>query len=375
MTAPKRIAFARIAQESNVFNPVLTELRDFTSSHWLEGAALRAACGPGGHEVAGFVKRAELAGFLEAVAAHPGEIEAVPILSAWSVSGGPLSRACFEELERRLCEELARGGPLDGVFLALHGAMGVDGLRDPDSRLIESAKRAAGGAPVAVTHDLHANLTRRRVAAADAVVAYGTNPHRDHARVGRRAGEILIGKLLGRCRPTTAWRTLPMILGGGMTIDFLPPVRSIFRRMRALERSGEVLAASAFIDPASSPSITVRGTILHKRYRSGFEHLLVLAVGDVRVVVTEGPAMVMKPSFYRDAGLDPWKADVVMVKNFFPFLLFFLPFNRKTIFVKTRGTTDFDAAYRLQFDGPVHPREVVTEWRSRDRLRRGLGEA
>ena len=507
MTAPKRIAFARIAQESNVFNPVLTELRDFTSSHWLEGAALRAACGPGGHEVAGFVKRAELAGFLEAVAAHPGEIEAVPILSAWSVSGGPLSRACFEELERRLCEELARGGPLDGVFLALHGAMGVDGLRDPDSRLIESAKRAAGGAPVAVTHDLHANLTRRRVAAADAVVAYGTNPHRDHARVGRRAGEILIGKLLGRCRPTTAWRTLPMILGGGMTIDFLPPVRSIFRRMRALERSGEVLAASAFmvhpwnddpalgwstvvitdgdqakaerfadelaeacwavrhrlppafegasqaiasarkarlrrklgavlladasdvvtagaagdsthllkalidegagmlsyaavrdpaavkalwdrpegaevettlggkLDPASSPSITVRGTILHKRYRSGFEHLLVLAVGDVRVVVTEGPAMVMKPSFYRDAGLDPWKADVVMVKNFFPFLLFFLPFNRKTIFVKTRGTTDFDAAYRLQFDGPVHPREVVTEWRSRDRLRRGLGEA
>ena len=34
-----------------------------------------------------------------------------------------------------------------------------------------------------------------------------------------------------------------------------------------------------------------------------------------------------------------------MVKNFFPFLMFFLPYNRKTIFVRTHGTTDFDAAF------------------------------
>ena len=70
-------------------------------------------------------------------------------------------------------------------------------------------------------------------------------------------------------------------------------------------------------------------------------------------------------------GLDPWKADVIMVKNFFPFLLFFLPMNRKTIFVRTRGVTDFDAAFGLTFDGPVHPRDHVEDWRARDRERRG----
>ena len=82
--------------------------------------------------------------------------------------------------------------------------------------------------------------------------------------------------------------------------------------------------------------------------------------------------MVMRPSFYTEVGLDPFRADIVMVKNFFPFLMFFLPYNRKTIFVRTRGTTDFDAAYKLPFDGPMHPRDPIADWRERDRLRRGV---
>ena len=114
------------------------------------------------------------------------------------------------------------------------------------------------------------------------------------------------------------------------------------------------------------------GHLVSKHDRPGFGRTAVLAVRDVRLVVTDGPAMVMRPSFYSEVGLSPWKADIVMVKNFFPFLLFFLPMNRKTIFVRTRGATDFDAAFRLDFDGPVHPRDAVDDWRPRDRLRRQL---
>src|SRR6185503_3456909 len=124
------------------------------------------------------------------------------------------------------------------------------------------------------------------------------------------------------------------------------------------------------LDPASSPPLPVSGHLVSKHDRPGFGRTAVLSVRDVRLVITDGPAMVMRPSFYSEVGLSPWKADVVMVKNFFPFLLFFLPMNRKTIFVRTRGATDFDAAFRLDFDGPVHPRDPVDDWRPRDRLRR-----
>ena len=116
----------------------------------------------------------------------------------------------------------------------------------------------------------------------------------------------------------------------------------------------------------------MRARLERKLDQPGFLRTAVLAIAHLRLVVVEGPAMVMRPSFYRDVGLPLMKADVVMVKNFFPFLMFFLPYNRKTIFVRTSGTTDFDAAHRLTFDGPMHPRDVVDDWRPRDRARRGV---
>ena len=499
----KRIAFARIAQETNALSPVATTLADFETAHYLTGDALMQAA-TRGPEVAGFFRRAELAGFCAAARARKSEVEPVAILSAWAASGGPLERACFEALEQRLVDGLRAAGRIDGFYFCLHGAMGVHGVPDPETRLLAAARSVIGNVPLVVSHDLHGNLTRERVAHADAIVAYHTNPHRDHARTGRRAGQIAIGTALGELRPVMAWRSLPMILGGGKTIDFLSPVRPIFRRMRRAERAGDVLAASTFmvhpwndspalgwstlcvgdgdaaaadrladelaelcwaarheqppefatadeaieaargarvrrklgcvmmadasdvvtagapgdsthllrallergsgmlsyaavrdphairtlwprapgdvvalpiggsLDPARSPPLPVRGTVASKHERPGFGKTIVLAVDHVRVVVTEGPAMVMRPSFYTEVGLDPWRADIVVVKNFFPFLMFFLPYNRKTIFVRTRGTTDFDAAFALRFDGPVHPRDRVDDWRERDRLRRAV---
>jgi len=499
----KRIAFARIAQETNALSPVPTTLADFEGAHYREGADLLAAASRG-PEVPGFFRRAELAGFVRAARDRRGEIEPVPILSAWAASGGPLDRGCFEALEARLVEGLRRAGRLDGLYLCLHGAMGAHGVADPESRLVRSARAVIGGAPLVVSHDLHGNVTRARAAAADAIVAYQTNPHRDHARIGRKAGRIAIGAALGELRPVMAWRTLPLLLGGGSTIDFLAPMRAVFRRMHRVERRGEALAASTLmvhpwnddpalgwstvvvtdgdpgaaeriadelaelcwerrhdqppafptaseaiaearaarirrklgcvtmadasdvvtagapgdsthllralleqatglltycavrdpdaarslwerapgervalplggtLDPARSPPLPVAGTLVSKHAQHGFGKTCVLAVEHLRIVVTEGPSMVMRPSFYRDVGLSLWKADIAVVKNFFPFLMFFLPYNRKTIFVRTHGVTDFDAAFQLRFDGPMHPRDAVDDWRARDRLRRGL---
>jgi microcystin degradation protein MlrC len=499
-----RLAFARINQETNALSPVPTELADFESSHYLAGDELLRAVSPGGEEVRGFFKRAELAGFVAACGARRAEVEPVPILSAWAASSGPLTRACFDELLGRLVDGLRRAGKLDGVYLCLHGASGVTGVRDPETVLLRAAREAAGGVPVVTTHDLHGNLTQARVDAADAIVAYATNPHRDHARRGRKAGEILIGAAAGELAPVMRWRSLPMILGGGKTIDFLAPMAAVFRRMRRFERRAGVLAASTFmvhpwnddpglgwstvvvtdrdaaladaladelaelcwarrheqpprfpgadeaiatarrarirrrlgvvtmadasdvvsagapgdsthlvkalvergqgltsyaavrdpelvaalwpldagttlavavggkLDPTRSEPLHVTATIAGKHERPGFKRSVTLAIGDVRLVVTEGPALVMKPSFYADVGLSPWKADVVVVKNFFPFLLFFLAYNRKTIFVRTRGATDFEAAFDLAFDGPVHPRDPVDDWRPRDAMRRGV---
>lgn len=496
----KRIAFARIMQETNALSPVPTELVDFQTAHYLEGADLMTAVTTGS-EVPGFFKKAELAGFMTAAKDRGGEIEAVPILSAWASSGGPLSQDCFETLEARLIELLKAAGPIDGMFFALHGAMGAQGIRDPETRLLQAARKVIGDVPLVISHDLHGNLTKARVDACDAIVAYQTNPHRDHAKIGAKGGRLVIQTVLGEIKPKMAWRTLPMILGGGKTLDFLAPMRPIFRRMKRMEDQ-QALGASTFmvhpwnddpalgwstvvitdndqaaaermadelaemcwavrheqppefpsakdaiaqarsaklrrklgcvtisdasdvvtagapgdsthllrallehaqglicyaavrdpqaiatlwlnqpgdrvalsiggtLDPSRSSPLPVVGNVVSKHDQHGFGKTVVLAVEHLRIVITDGPSMVMRPTFYTNVGLSPWNADIVMVKNFFPFLMFFLAYSRKTIFVRTSGTTDFDASFKLRFDGPMHPRDPVADWRPRDRARR-----
>ncbi|MDW8250401.1 MAG: M81 family metallopeptidase, partial [Myxococcales bacterium] len=178
-----------------------------------------------------------------------GGVEAVPLFSAMSVPGGPLSRSCFAWLLERLLSSIDRAGPLDGIYLALHGSMQVEGLHEPPEAVIlrEARARLSPSGRLAVSYDLHANLSHGLVDPVDVLIAYRSNPHWDLAPTGFRAGNRLIRTLRGRCSPVHAWRKLPLILGGGATIDFLPPMRSVFRWMKGLEENPRVLSASLFM--------------------------------------------------------------------------------------------------------------------------------
>ncbi len=240
-----RIAIGRVNQETNALSPLDTELADFERTHFLTGDAVLDVLAPRAHEVPGIFRNAELSGF--ARAARKLDAELVPLVSAWAIPGGPLSRACFESIVGSLTERIRRALPLDAVYLALHGAMGVRGLRDPEGEILRAVRDVVGpDMPVAATYDLHGNMTRARIERATFHCAYLTNPHRDHARTGARAARLLGATLDGRIRPVTAWRSLPMILGGGVQLDFWPPLRSVYAEMRALRRDRRVLDTSLF---------------------------------------------------------------------------------------------------------------------------------
>lgn len=499
MPRPLRIAIARINHESNALSPLRTTWRDFEQTHFLEGADLEAALAPGSFEAPGFLKSAELKGFMRAAQARGG-VEIVPILSAWAVPGGPLTRACHEDLKGRLLAGLRSAGALDGVLLALHGAMGVEGLADPEADLLQAVVTL--GVPVAVTYDLHGNLTREKVAAAPLLFAYRTNPHRDHAAVGERAGRVFLATLDGRVRPTVAWRSLPMVVGGGSTVDLFPTMRPLFKHMKSLEKDPKVLSCSLFmchlwndhphlgwavhvitdddaplaerladdladrawavraVPPPRFPSIEeaiakarkvtwrrklgavcisdtsdvvaagapgenprilkalqehgrgllayvpfrdpvtvealwtrpegevvafalggrlhpdlneavpIEGTLVRKRESLALGRHVVVASGDIRLVITEGPPIAMKPEFYRDVGLPPAKADIIVVKSFFPWLLYFLRYSRMNLWVRTEGITDVDAVRRISFADPVFPMQDPADWREVDQRRR-----
>lgn len=191
---------------------------------------------------------AELSGFVQAARAAGG-VETVPLASSLAVPSGPIEREAFDWLVDDMVARIRAAGPLDGVYLALHGSMDVADLSEaPEAVILRRVREALGEGPkIAASFDLHGNLSAGIVDALDILVAYRTNPHWDLAPTGFRAGNRLIRTLRGQCTPVHAWRKLPMVLGGGVTIDFLAPMRKVFRAMRRLERDPRVLTASLFM--------------------------------------------------------------------------------------------------------------------------------
>ena len=81
-----------------------------------------------------------------------------------------------------------RRAPLDGVLLALHGAMVTEIDDDGDGYILQIVREIVGpDVPVVATLDLHANISPRMVELADVLIGYDTYPHIDMAERGEEA--------------------------------------------------------------------------------------------------------------------------------------------------------------------------------------------
>ncbi|MEO8128158.1 MAG: M81 family metallopeptidase, partial [Bryobacteraceae bacterium] len=172
-----RIGIAGFMQESNSFAPRMARTEDFD---------VRS-----GDEMVHFFSgtNSETAGFLDGCAESGWE--AIPMTAANAISGGPLSRECFDELCERILASI-RTVRVDGLLLALHGAMSVEGFPSGDAEIARRVREAVGpNVPLVVSHDFHANVDPSLLRAVDGVSGYRTYPHVDQRETGRRAASIM----------------------------------------------------------------------------------------------------------------------------------------------------------------------------------------
>src|SRR4028119_464366 len=190
----KKIAIIELQQETNSFSPVPTTWQDFKSLALFYGDELLTV---------GRTYKRQVDGFLTAVEKYgSGQIEVVPVIAAWATYGGPIRREVYDNFKREILEAVQQHPDLAGIYLSMHGAMGVEGMRDPESDMLMELRRLVGNElPIGVSFDLHANITREIVRLSTFITAYRTNPHRDHAHVGQKTGKILIDTVLGKVKP------------------------------------------------------------------------------------------------------------------------------------------------------------------------------
>ena len=155
----------------------------------------------------------EMKGFVNAVRASGADVEVVPILSASGIAGGLVAADVVDYFEETMRDQLRRAGRLDGVLMALHGAMASADSRDLDGYFLSVVQQELGGAvPVVCSLDMHAIVTQQMVNAASALVAYRTHPHIDVVETGERAGGLLMKMLRGDASPIMATQKIPLLI-------------------------------------------------------------------------------------------------------------------------------------------------------------------
>ena len=232
----KRIAIGQVRQETNSFNPVLTERSHFEDYGLVRGADIVERYGDVG----------ELSGFTELPKILGSPVEWVGLCRAVTWSGGPLAAGLLAELIEMTVQPL-RAGAVDGVLLSLHGAQSAVDDPDVSGRVLEAIRAAIGPAtPLVATLDLHANLTPLMVRSADVLVGYHTHPHVDEDTTGARAAAVLARLLDTAERPAVnAWK-MPMVHNGDGRATDRGIQRDLWRRIVAAEAADDVASVGLY---------------------------------------------------------------------------------------------------------------------------------
>ncbi len=200
-----RVAIGGISHETNTFSSIPTDLTQFQQRTLLRGDDLLRASRGISNVLGGMVDHASSLGW-----------QLVPLLFASATPSGKIRRGTFEilanEMERGLSNAM-RADPLDGVLLALHGAMVAEGIEDADGELLRRVRRAVGeDTPIVVVFDFHANMTPGIVAHANLILGFETYPHVDTYQRGSDAVTLLDQLQRRAFKPVHALRQVPMLV-------------------------------------------------------------------------------------------------------------------------------------------------------------------
>ncbi len=168
-----------------------------------------------------------------------------PIPLAWTIASpaGPIEDEAFERIAALICARLSdtlEEGPLDGVYLDLHGAALAETFPDAEGELLRRVRAIVGrGLPLTISLDPHANLTRAMVELADAAVPFRTYPHVDMKAAGAQAVRLLMQRISRGAPWARAFRQVEFWIPLGSQCTLMEPMASLMaERAAGVERDG-----------------------------------------------------------------------------------------------------------------------------------------
>ena len=231
-----RLVIGSFMQETNTFSQFTSDLQSFKDCEFLVGDEIISYHGKKGSEIGAFIEVAE-----------KQNIQLIPLVSASALPGGQVKLEAYNKIKALFLEKLMHVKQFDGVLLALHGAMVVENLDDPEGDFLEAIRSQIGkDIPIISSFDLHANFTKKMMDNLDALTGYNTSPHIDHFETGERAINIMISLLKKRIKPTIAIKRLPMLAPVVSAQTTHGPLGEAMKKAKAIEKEDNMLSMAIF---------------------------------------------------------------------------------------------------------------------------------
>jgi microcystin degradation protein MlrC len=228
------VAFGGISHESDSFNPMLTELKDFSKRTFTNRETALRDWASSSDTISGYIEGAKLYG-----------LDLYPTHLSGAGPKGPVTDEAYETLTADLINQIKAVPRLEGVLLALHGAMVQVSHPHGDAEIVRRVRQAVGPKiPIVVTHDFHANIAPEIVRDSNALVVFKENPHLDTHERGKQAARIMAGMLSGKVKPTQALAKPNMIFNIVYQNTYAPPLKPIKEEAMRLEQNPKILAVS-----------------------------------------------------------------------------------------------------------------------------------
>jgi len=228
-----RALIAMMKHETNTFSPIVTDLARFEAWGLHFGDAARRAYAGTAMPMGAYIELANAAG-----------AEIVTPVAAEAMPSGPVAVDAYERLAEAICDVVREG--CDVALLDLHGAMVAEHTMDGEGTLLERMRAIDPDLPIAVTLDLHCNLTEKMVANCTALIGYKTYPHTDMYDVGKQIGQVVLNSVAGRAQPVMAWGNVPLLSQTLCQGTDDEPMAGLIATCRECEAQAGVLAATVF---------------------------------------------------------------------------------------------------------------------------------
>jgi len=220
--------------ETNTFSPVPTPLERFGRGGFgvPEGQAAYDRFKGTGTGIGGLLDVADAAGW-----------DIVTPIAGNAAPSGKVHADAYDYMSDQICAAVDAG--CDAVMLDLHGAMVAETTTDGEGTLLARIGSIAPGLPVAISLDLHANMTDAIVDNCSVLVGYKTYPHLDMYEAGEHAGRLLVSMMAGEIAPVMVWGSRP-ILAQTLRMGHEDEPMGPLLEMARMQESRGILASSVF---------------------------------------------------------------------------------------------------------------------------------